>query len=333
MTPERGRRLAAALVAGVPLLVLVASYGLLAVRHDAWNLFPVIVHESGLYTLLGTIFYFRHVVRELPVNLFAAMAIAAGAVLNTPAAPPSPFDDREAQRLRRWIGFGLSVSIAALLITVFRTLGGRETARELLQYHTRDDVSNYGSHWRYHLLHLIDTLLFSFGSAMALRGLTGRGPQQIRAVRSMVWWLAAFLAVTLIFGAPLQALTDPLNLAHEAREIETHRLLTIWPALGVVWLVDRRLTGRIEMPVDMRLVARGAMWIVAATVIPAGIAYRLRHTDLVSLAGRQSDLIELAASHHFEHVLDSFLIAGAVTWLYLRMIESLRRPLQPRSTR
>jgi len=302
---------------GTPFLILALSYVLLAERHRAWNLFPVVVHENGVYTLLHTIFYFRHFVRELLINSFVVVAVAATASLHSPLSSGLQ-DERLLRSIQRGLGWFVLVGVAIVILIVWTRLGAAETFRELLQYRTRDDLDEYGSHWRDHLLHLVDAVLFGLGSATALRGLAGASPTQSSAVKWLAVWAAAFVMVTLIFGAPLRALTEPLILAHQAREIETHRLLSIWPAFGVIWILDRRFSS--AAPHAHRgMLIDGVGWMVVATAIPLWIVWPLRHVDIPALAQRHTDLFELAAAHHFEHTLDYFFIVAASSWLYLNL--------------
>jgi hypothetical protein len=62
-------------VAAVPALIWIASYLYLALYYRRWNIFKVKIHESGRYTLIGTIFYFNHFLRELLPDTFFALTI------------------------------------------------------------------------------------------------------------------------------------------------------------------------------------------------------------------------------------------------------------------
>src|SRR5262249_28945034 len=199
------------------------------------------------------------------------------ASVHSPVPSALVVDDRRAEIWRRRLGWALFVFVAWLLLIVSATLGPRETLTELAQYRTRDELWNYGSHLRYHLLPPIDTAVFVAGAAIVLRGLTGVGRSKPGIIRWWLAWIVAFVCLTLIFGRSTEALTDPLNLAHQAREIETHRLLTILPALGVIWLIDRRIISLPSGRVDHRAVLQGSAVIAVAPLIPIWITYHRRH--------------------------------------------------------
>lgn len=318
--PQAGRiRAAIFILLGCPVVVLAGSYALLAVRHGAWNLFPAIIHENGRYTLTETIFYFRHFVRELPVNTLIALALGILACLHSPlGADRGPERSERLSKLRRRAGLAaLFMAVAAILLTWLQ-LDRRETWIELAQYRTRDELSEFGSHWRYHLLHIVDSVLFCLGLLLVVRGCTSTGTVNRCCIRGMIAWWLVFALITYGFGSPLRALTDPLYLAHQAREIETHRLLTLCPVLGCILWIDRRLEATFQHEKSgRRMLWRGVFWMAAATTIPLGIFFTLRHADIPALAGRRADLWQLAAAHHFEHVLDNVYVVLLTAWVYL----------------
>lgn len=317
---------------GCPALVLVASYTLLALRHHAWNLFPVIIHEEGRYTLTETLLYFRHFVRELPVNTLIATALGILACLHSPLTFHSLDKPGLLSKTRRCAGLAALFLALVVIALTWLQLGFRETGIELAQYRTRDELSEFGSHWRYHLLHIADSVLFCFGLLLMIRGLTGAGSLNYRAVRWISAWAVFFLVLTYFFGSPLRALTDPLYLAHQAREIETHRLLTLCPALGCILLLDQILGGSsMRILPCSRMILQGIFWIALATLIPLWIFWSLRQLDIPSLAHRKTDLWQLAAAHHFEHMLDYFYVALLSAWVYLTGItfsRSFQEPLK-----
>lgn len=302
---------------GCPALVLVGSYVLLALHHEVWNVFPVVVHENGRYTLTETIFYFRHFVRELPVNTLIAISLGILAGLHS---PQEGNDSERRARLRSSAGLAALLMATAAIIITWATLDRQEAWTELAQYRTRDELSEFGSHWRYHLLHIVDSVLFCFGMLLVIRGLTQAGTFN----RNAFCWLIAmgliFVMVTLGFGSPLRALNDPLYLAHQAREIETHRLLTLCPALGFLLLIDRWLDSSATLAaVNWRMIRMGVCWVGVATLIPLWIFWRLREVNIGSLAQRQTGLWQIAAAHHFEHLLDSAYVTLLSAWTYLRL--------------
>ncbi len=307
-----------AILLGGPAAVLLGSYVLLAVHHGVWNVFPVVVHENGRYTLTETIFYFRHFVRELPVNTLIAMGLGMLAGLHSPLERAS-----SAQGIRACRHAGLAALLmAAIAIAITCGQYDRyEAWTELAQYRTRDELADFGSHWRYHLLHIVDSLLFCLGLLLVIRGLTNAGGLNRRALGGLAVLGVAFVMITLGFGSPLRALRDPLYLAHQAREIETHRILTLCPALACLLLLDLRLAASSRLAaVNWSMIWQGVAWIVLATLIPLWIVWRLREVNIGSLAQRQTGLWQIAAAHHFEHLLDSAYVTLLSAWAYLKVM-------------
>ncbi|MCA9727033.1 MAG: hypothetical protein R3E12_12500 [Candidatus Eisenbacteria bacterium] len=75
-TLARLRESRAAIALAVPVVTLCGSYLYLTRLHGTWRLFSSVVHEDGRRTLLQTIFYFEHFLREVPVSAFLAIAVA-----------------------------------------------------------------------------------------------------------------------------------------------------------------------------------------------------------------------------------------------------------------
>jgi len=304
---------------GFPAAVLLGSYVLLAIHYGAWNVFPVVVHENGRYTLTETIFYFRHFVRELPVNTLIAMGLGMLAGLHSPLERAG--SSSEGGRACRQAGLAALLMAATAIAITWGQYDRNEAWTELAQYRTRDELADFGSHWRYHLLHIVDSLLFCLGMLLVIRGLTNAGGLNRRALGWLAVLGVVFVMITLGFGAPLRALTDPLYLAHQAREIETHRILTLCPALACLLLIDLRLVACSTLSGgNRRMIWAGAAWIVLATLIPLWIVWRLREVNVGALAQRQTGLWQIAAAHHFEHLLDSVYVTLLSAWAYLKVM-------------
>lgn len=303
---------------GCPAAVLMGSYVLLAVQHGVWNVFPVVVHENGRYTLTETIFYFRHFVRELPVNTLIAMGLGMLAGLHSPLERAS---SAQGMRTCRHAGLAVLLMVATAIAITWGQYDRNEAWTELAQYRTRDELAEFGSHWRYHLLHIVDSFLFCLGMLLVIRGLTNVGGLNQRALAWLAILGVVFVMITLGFGSPLRALRDPLYLAHQAREIETHRILTLCPALACLLLLDVRLGDSSGLAaVNWRIIWLGVGWIVLATLIPLWIVWRLREVNIGSLAQRQTGLWQIAAAHHFEHLLDSAYVTLLSAWAYLNVM-------------
>ncbi len=67
------------------------------------------------------------------------------------------------------------------------------------------------------------------------------------------------------------------------------------------------------------MIRLGVCWVGVATLIPLWIFWRLREVNIGSLAQRQTGLWQIAAAHHFEHLLDSAYVALLSAWTYLRL--------------
>ncbi len=328
MNPPRqrtclGRRACLALALWGPIALLLAgSYVFLAVRHGRVNLFPVVVHENGTYTLTQTIFYFRHFLREiLPTAMIAAGAVGAFQ-FHAPARALEPDHRSELRRVARWLGWGAIGFLAVTVGIAISQEGAREALVDLLQYRTRDDRSEYGTQWQYHFLHLLDAIGFSVALAYLTRGLSGQGEANSprRGIKMLTVWFVAFAGLTLIFVPSLRPFNDPLYLAHQFREIATSRVLLLPAIFGLLLLLERKVLRATEWPpIHPRRLRQGVIWLVLVTGIPLWIYWRLRHADVLSLAQRRTSLAELYAAHNFEHCLDVLFALLGSGWLYLRL--------------
>lgn len=293
-------RLLLAVCFGLPALAFGLSYVWLAVANGRWNLWPVIVHESGRYTLAGTVFYFSHFLREVPTVLAYAFFL-----LGVAGASGGAGIARSGARARAplvWAGAALLVVVLAFLGAV-RTEGFRSALLDLLQYRTRDDVAGYGSHWRYHLL---STLWFGSLTA-SLPWLSGRLlPESVRVERHRGWsriaWLY-FAALTLVFGVSAEIVTDTRYAGHQAREIFTHATTTLPLGLGLLLALGRSGAGRADA-----VAARTGLLLVPVFVIPVFLALVALSGDVMAAGQSSLGLAPMIAGHYFEHALDQVLL-------------------------
>jgi hypothetical protein len=147
----------------VPALVLLASYVWLALDHGTPLLWNVLVHESGRYTFGETVFYFSHFLREVPTVVAYALFLlgVSGGVARTTGQDEEP--DRDARA--GWLALGLAMALVGSALWATAASQGWDSAlQDLLQYRTRDDLSGYGTHWRYHWL---STLWFGAAAGTA----------------------------------------------------------------------------------------------------------------------------------------------------------------------
>ena len=307
------------------LLLLTGAYGVLMAVHHRFDLTQIVIHENGRNTWIGTVFYFRHFIREIPPAILMGVFVAGGFLLRAPEPVLHSSGTPHRSTLNRWLAGVLLlivVELAGAGWMAVRQEGTHGVWLDLMQFRTRDDAEAFGSHWQFHFLHLIDSAVFCMATGLVIRALIGRvGRRFNRAgLKLVALGCGLFALLTGIFGASGQIVTSPLHLAHQFREIATHRILTLLPALGWLLWLERRWCAPLSAPgmaVDRPVLATGLVLGVVATAIPAGIAWRLRHLDVASLAQRKAGLWELYAAHNFEHVLDAILVMLIASALYL----------------
>ncbi len=297
-----------AMCLGLVVLVLSGAFAWLAVDHRTLALWNVVVHESGHYTLGQTVFYVRHFLREIPTVL--AMALFLISAYGTP--PARRRDGAVPAAAALWVpallAAGLVVAVTVTLVSL--DVGPREAALNFSQLYTRDDVSAYGSHWRFHWL---STLWF--GLAVPATAWVGhrffRGPVPAgsagAAGRRMAWLY--FLGLTVIFGVGTEPFLDPRFIGHQAREIFTHAITTLPLGLGLMALVHRTLgAGPGPAPPERQLAAR----FIALAAIPAYLVAGTLLGDAMATGQTERGLAAMVAAHFFEHSLDFVLAASLV---------------------
>ena len=288
-----------------------------------------VVHEDGRHTLVGTILYFEHGTRELPLDIILGVAIG-GCVFF--AFPPGPDGTKQAGSTRRILRLALMTAIVLTVIlggTAIR--GGMPLVLdELLQNRTRFGVPlEFGSHWRYHLLERIAMILCSVGIAGILRMLSdGRPP--VNARRGLVVAAASigiYVALTLVFSHGRmffeleQPFRDPQYLGHQAREVLTHALVTVPVAWGVcILLLSNRQTtfsakstsrNSRPSPAIAVTVMSGVFGVLLATYVcvaalMAGAVSR----------GQTTDPVTLIFPHFFEHSFTYVLVSVVAALIY-----------------
>lgn len=289
----------------LPLITLLTSYLALAFFHGTFWLGNVVVHESGRYTLLETIFYTRHFMRELPMCVMTAAALAIALYRYTPL---SPIGGSTRNRVASYCRISYLGALSVLLLSTWSALeqqGLHNTLLDVLQYRTRDNVIRFGSHWQYHLLHLFFVFPTALGLSYLIRSWTGRLAQRSQRGRVLttLWWTLFILAsITLGFGP--ESFTEPLYLAHQIREIATHAAITIPLALGTTLAVEEKLSTNISDSHIYPRYSKGILFLGIAALAPAFILIQLSDTPVLSLAQKQSSYVDLFASHAFEHTLD-----------------------------
>lgn len=295
----------------VPLGTLAGAYAWIGwATGDAWS-WQRVVHEDGQRTLLNTVFYFEHALRELPLDALLAWAVAAAAAH---FYPQTRLDTNE-----RSTGLRLSAVVSALLLVgivagTWVTAGADAVAQNLAQMHTRPGASlAWGAHWRYHVLERLALLLASF----ALFGLLANERQRstTKATPLYLGSLAGFLLLTFFFGLTTEPFADTRYLGHQARELFTHGLITLPLAVGACLILTEnipassagRRTGRMR-----------SVWLACAAsgLLGAYVSFGALLTG-ASQQAQTHELHRLVAAHVFEHALSYVLVVTGSVCFYL----------------
>jgi hypothetical protein len=290
------------LLLGLPVVLLAGAYVWLALEHHTWNLWQVIVHESGRYTLGQTVFFFRHFLREVPVDVAMGLFCAAAVAAAEPATQRRPPAGAAAILA---VGF-----IALAFVLAAGEESSREALRDLLQFRTSDEDAAYGAHWNFHLL---STLWFGAAAPAAAALWAGRGGLvrfrgPARSLLAAGWGWVGLL--TIVFGVHAEAFTSPRYIGHQAREILTHALITLPLTIGLLrWATGlRSRSGGAGAPVERLAPSLQVLAGVAIAGIPIFLVLAFRNADLATTAQMHSALAGVVAGHVFEHVLDMVLV-------------------------
>jgi len=299
----RGVRWPTPLLLALPLGLVFGAYVWLALEHHTWDLWRVVVHESARYTLGETIFFFRHFLREVPVDV--AMGLFCGAALA--GSGPLPRGHSRSAAVAGLLACGLVVLAFA---SASATEGWREALRDLLQFRTRDDEAAYGSHWSFHLL---STIWFGAAApaAASLWAGFGLGVRPVGAARTLLliaWtWTALF---TVVFGVQQEVFTSARYIGHQAREILTHGLITLPLTIGLLrWAVARRTgANAVSATMERSTPSRQVLTWGIIVGIPGFLVAAFRGVDFGATAQMHSALAGVVAAHVFEHVLDMVMV-------------------------
>lgn len=322
---------APAFVFVVPMTVLLASYVYLALLHGQWNLADVIVHEDGTRTLTQTAFYVTHFLREVLVCIMIVLASVAVFWAISPAQSlrVSP------AACRRLSGVFFAISTVILVISFIASVrieGFHETIVEILQYRTRTEGAlEFGSHWQYHLLHIVfmasavapAVLAFKYALSAHWQSLISDDPR--RRIAPLLVCSALFCIITACLNPSTKPFLDVLYLAHQGREIATHSLISLPLLVGVLWCLEAYAfsapssVSRTPTPLALRFV-------LISTVVSVGVAgyvmFRLTGVDLISHAQKDTSLLDLFASHNFEHFIDYLFMMALAAACYAALIST-----------
>lgn len=301
---------------GFGLAIILLSYVVIAVHAGEPWLWHVVVHEDGRRSLLDTVLYYQHALRELPLDLLLGLMIGASALL---VAGP---DDgtKDARKLSVVLAVALLGVIAVIVLGALAEIGRRGVVDELLQKPTRDGAPLVtGAHWLYHLVSRFALLLAALGFAGLLGLLSPARSGQMERVGLVIacGTLLLYLLLSAAFTPDLQALrapfTEPRHLGHQAREVVTHGLVTLPIGLGTCLLLLSRSGARQRLTWSGR--GGRAGWIPAALalgalgiVLGAWLGYAALAADATS-HGQASDLTTLVFPHVFEHGFTYLVVA------------------------
>jgi hypothetical protein len=304
----------AGLCFGVPAVILAIAYLWLAWDHGTLLLWRVVVHEGGRHTFAQTVLYFPHFLREIPTAIALSLFVLA-------AYGPSRASRRAPSGRIAKVRGGLFLSasfamVAVALVMAAAQHGAAEALRDLLQFRTRDDLIEYGSHWRFHWL---STLWFGIATVVVARwgsALGSPAPRSRRYKRGLrrAAWLY-FVGLTLIFGLSGDVLFDARYIGHQAREILTLALVTLPMLLGAIAVTSRYHRGPARPRV--RVGALGVLEIAALLLIPVYLARAVLFDDVMSAGQTDHGLAAMVAAHFFEHVLDYAFVTLLVCGLAL----------------
>ena len=295
-----------ALVA-VPTATLLGAYLWLAADHGTPALGAVVVHEGGRHTLSETIFYWRHLLRELPlVGVYAVASLAAvGAYGPVRTGAPS----------RGWRAAALGG--AALLVAVawaatIRSLGPDVAWHELRQsYLDEGGGLRPGAHWRFHLLATVAYVAAAVVLAAVLRrAFDGgwRAPTRAARVRTAGALALAVLLPTGLWGLTADPFVDARYLGHQAREAATHLVVTLPLSFAVLsavggWRAAPATAERRARPPSDVAIAGG---VTAVALAHLGLGSVV--TGAAQAARPGVPLSSLVGAHYWEHSLDYVLV-------------------------
>ena len=279
--------------------VLLCAYCAICVKtRNPWP-WREIVHEAGDRSLLGTVLYFEHAARELPLDLILGAAVG-GSVLFAYPRGRRVGSGRHSGR-RRMLVVGVVVVVGTILGGTLCSGGLEILVDNLAQKHTRPgNTLEWGAHWRYHLLSRSMLMLCSFGLAGVLvRGVLGRHGTGNQAGQSIfAASLSVFGILTIVFLPDLDPFRDPVFLGHQVREVFTHVLVTV----PMAWAACLYLAG------DQANVSRhggvSIRWSAVAGVGGLLIGVYLLTGGLLTSAASQgltASVTMLLCPHFFEH--------------------------------
>lgn len=320
----------ALLCLAVPLAILTLMYVWLAVDHRTLLLWHVQIHESGHYTFGETVFYFNHFLREVAIDIAYALFVLAGCAGAGGLKLGEAVDSRRPMVLA-CVALGAACALIAAAVVGAAGKHGLDSAvRDLLQFRTRDDLSGYGSHWRFHWL---STLWFGVAAllcapliARPLDGNLSDPRRQMYIARWLPW--VYFATLTTAFGLSSKTFLDVRYAGHQAREILTHGPVTGLFALGALQLSTRWLSGSLRRwpraAPSIRLTPTTCVQLALFVTIPVYLAVVTSSGAVMEVGQSEYGLVAMIGAHFFEHTLDYVLVVlltvGGYGWLIARQM-------------
>jgi hypothetical protein len=275
-----------------------------------------IVHEDGVRTLLGTIFYFEHATRELLLDLVLAVGVAGAVRYFFP--PGLTTRSADAERWRKWLFVWAAVVLAIILAGTVVTEGAGAVSDNLAQLHTREGAPlSWGAHWRYHFIERFGEIFLAFAVTGVIWISRGRPDARRTNHRSTMFLVALglFAAGTIIFRPTLEPFREPTFLGHAFRELFTHVLVTMPLALGVCFEMARKFSNVVTSasteslwPIEFA----ATLGITSGVFLFAGSVLTKAQTH-----GQKTGLAALLFPHFFEHTLGYLLVPALAGALYL----------------
>ncbi len=313
----------ARLLLALPALTYALSYIYLAVYHRRLNLWNVIVHEGGLFTLLETTLYASHFLGHVPVHTLVALLFVGAYRTLTP--------DANAMKPRpRIAGYAILCLLGASLVFSLVHFGAEDTWAYILQRKQTVRLYVRGGSWN---LHLASTcLLFAWAPLYVLVFSLACGKRTVCSCAGRGYFLAAALflpAFTLLanggelIGPFAVAWSNPRYLAHSVRELATFSLVYFPIPLYLLVRGDPSLEPRMIWPRSRTLrIAAGVLgadcmaalaWQCVAA-LSAGVGTLAQKPAFAK--GGQLSILYLLSSHFFEHVLDTIYFVLLVCGLF-----------------
>ncbi len=308
-------------------VLLVAFVGICVMTGTAWP-WNQVVHEDGLRTLLGTVFYVEHGTRELLPDALLALAVAGSVAYFFPLGRAEVRDTLA--RSRRRLAWVVAVTVAVIVGGTLWTDGGHVLIDNLSQSHTRAGAPLvWGAHWRYHLIERFAQMMLAFSASGVFWMLHGRPNVDPFLGRFRLFGAALllFVAITVVFRLTSEPFRDPAYLGHQLRELFTHSLVTLPLALGTCLALARRYAlsgvGGSSGARSGRSpgASSGRVWPIVVTGAAAVLsgAFLLVASLLADAQshGQTEGLASLLFPHFAEHALGYVLVPALAGVIYL----------------